>query len=239
MHQNHSFNQLITIITVTYNAESTIEKSILSIIEAKRKYSKMDYIIIDGSSTDKTKSIIKKYENFLYYWISEPDAGIYDAMNKGWNKAKSSYILFLGSGDTLVELPDFLPKDDHKRNIYYGDVLIGESLYIVRTGWRFKVGNNFHHQALLIHKDSHPQFPFNIKYHTYADYDLNMRLYREGFHFIYISNFKAFAFPNGFSSKLNIKELLHIINNNFGFFWALIAVMYILQNIVRNNFVKK
>jgi glycosyltransferase involved in cell wall biosynthesis len=69
---------LISIITVVYNSASTLEQTILSVIN--QTYKNIEYIIIDGGSTDGTVDIIKKYENHLAYWVSEPDKGIYDAM---------------------------------------------------------------------------------------------------------------------------------------------------------------
>ena len=75
------YNPLISIVTVSYNAASVIEQTILSVIN--QNYSNIEYIIIDGGSKDGTIDIIKKYENKIAFWISENDKGVYDAMNKG------------------------------------------------------------------------------------------------------------------------------------------------------------
>ena len=88
---------LITIITVAYNAVKDIENTILSVLN--QTYPNIEYIIIDGGSTDGTLDIIKKYEDKISYWVSEPDKGIYDAMNKGIVKANGDYLFFLGADD--------------------------------------------------------------------------------------------------------------------------------------------
>lgn len=90
-------NPLISIITVVFNDNKHIQRTISSI--ASQVYKNIEYIIIDGGSTDGTLETIKKNENFIDYWLSEPDAGIYDAMNKGAHKANGSYLSFLNSSD--------------------------------------------------------------------------------------------------------------------------------------------
>lgn len=80
---------LITVITVSYNAASSIEQTIISVIN--QTYPHIEYIIIDGGSTDNTVDIIKKYADKISYWVSEPDKGIYDAMNKGIKIAAGKY----------------------------------------------------------------------------------------------------------------------------------------------------
>ncbi len=92
---------LISIITVVKNAEDTIEKCINSVLN--QSYKNIQYIIIDGNSTDQTKKIINKYKNKISLIISEDDNGIWDAMNKGINLAKGEIIGFLNSDDYYYE----------------------------------------------------------------------------------------------------------------------------------------
>ena len=89
----------ISVITVCYNAISTIEPTILSVLN--QTYPNVEYIIIDGGSTDGTVDIIKKRADRLAYWISEPDKGIYDAMNKGIAVATGEYLNFMNAGDVF------------------------------------------------------------------------------------------------------------------------------------------
>ena len=92
---------LVSVITVAYNEETTIEKTILSVVT--QNYSPIEYIIIDGGSTDVTVDIIRKYESHITYWISEKDEGIYDAMNKGLKYASGEWSIFMNSGDWFYD----------------------------------------------------------------------------------------------------------------------------------------
>ncbi|WP_457595024.1 glycosyltransferase family 2 protein [Hydrogenimonas sp.] len=91
---------LITIITVVFNGKGNLENTIKSVLA--QKYTNIEYIIIDGGSTDGTVDIIKKYEDKISYWVSEKDNGISDAFNKGLAQATGEYILMLNCGDTLI-----------------------------------------------------------------------------------------------------------------------------------------
>jgi glycosyltransferase involved in cell wall biosynthesis len=97
---NKSENCLISVITSVLNGVQTIEKSILSILEQKRGF-RFEYIIVDGGSTDGTLEVIKKYNYCIDRWISEPDAGIYSAWNKGLLLSSGKYVAFLGADDIL------------------------------------------------------------------------------------------------------------------------------------------
>jgi hypothetical protein len=94
---------LVTIITVVFNGEKHLEQAIQSVIS--QSYNNVEYIIIDGGSTDSTIDIIRKYDDQIDYWLSEPDEGIYDAMNKGWKLSQGDYIYYLGSDDILLNIP--------------------------------------------------------------------------------------------------------------------------------------
>ena len=90
----------ISIITAAYNVEKTIEQTILSIVQ--QDYPNLEYIIVDGNSTDKTVEIIKKYaSHYDIKWVSEPDKGLYDALNKGVHMATGDYIEIIGADDSL------------------------------------------------------------------------------------------------------------------------------------------
>lgn len=214
----------ISVITVVLNAAPHLEATIQSVIEKKTTVD-LDYLIIDGGSTDGSVDIIRSYADQICYWVSERDSGIYDAMNKGWAAAAdNSFILFLGAGDRLMSLPDNM--DGYAFNyVVYGNVLIGKNtVFTARTGFHLKLYNSLHHQALLVNKGCHPAAPFNTAYNIYADFDFNQRLMKSGVRFIYSPQFISYAHPGGVSCKKNFSESLRIIRKNYGYLWMLLAL---------------
>jgi glycosyltransferase involved in cell wall biosynthesis len=223
----------ISIIIVVFNAAKHLEESILSVI--KYSSSNIEFIIIDGNSSDGTVEVIKKYQDQISYWVSEPDKGIYDAMNKGWNCANlGNHILFLGAGDTITELP--IDQELKSDCIYFGDVSLGDTgTFESKVDFRLKIGNTVHHQALLIPKKLHPQAPFNIQYKVYADFDFNQRLLKQKVNFIKSNQLKAYVMPDGFSQHFSTMEWYHIIRSNFGVFYAVLGYLYHRFQIVRKK----
>jgi len=214
----------ISVITVCFNSEKDIETTIKSVLSLNCY--QLDYIIIDGGSKDGTVEIIKKYENKLKYWISEPDKGIYDAMNKGWHQAlNDSFVLFLGAGDVLVDMPK--NESFNKADIIAGKVQIGNKfLFNPKTDIRLKLGNTLHHQALLIKKSLHPVAPFNLNYKTYADFDFNQRLVKSGHKILVDPGFKGYALEGGISTTFDKEQALAIVKSNFGWFYVFLAKIY-------------
>lgn len=114
----------ISIITVTYNASTTLEATMLSVFN--QTYSCVEYIIIDGGSTDDTINIIGKYANKLSYWVSEPDKGIYDAMNKALKIATGDFLIFMGADDLFYTndvIQNVVSQISNRDAVYYGSVL--------------------------------------------------------------------------------------------------------------------
>jgi glycosyltransferase involved in cell wall biosynthesis len=116
----------LSIITINKNNDIGLERTCQSII--CQTFEDFEWIVIDGASSDNSVDIIKMYTDKIAYWISEPDTGIYNAMNKGIRKAKGEYCLFLNSGDCLssflsLKIAFFIIKELGDADIYYGDCL--------------------------------------------------------------------------------------------------------------------
>jgi glycosyltransferase involved in cell wall biosynthesis len=117
----------ISIITINYNNKDGLKKTIESVIH--QSYDDIEYIIIDGGSTDGSTAYIREKQKHFSYWVSEPDSGVYNAMNKGIDRANGEYLLFLNSGDYLADenvikkFVELKPIDD----LVYGDVYLENS----------------------------------------------------------------------------------------------------------------
>jgi glycosyltransferase involved in cell wall biosynthesis len=196
-------NPLISIITVVYNGASTLERTIHSIIG--QTYKNIEYIIIDGGSTDGTVDIIKKYENRLAFWVSEPDRGIYDAMNKGIDKATGEWMLFMGCDDILQNiLHEIIPDFKKPNDIYYGNVYMTCSKIIYSGRFNsFKIAiKNICHQSVFYPKEVWSHYRYGLTYKVYADYELNMHLFVDKrFSFQYVEIVVAKYKEGGFASK--------------------------------------
>ncbi len=174
---------ILSIITVVYNGEEFIERTIKSV--AAQSFKKYEYLIIDGASKDNTLKIIEKYSNVVSKFISEPDKGIYDAMNKGLSMASSEYVLFLNAGDTLHSestLSSILW--DKNADVYYGRTylvndkgcVLGESRLIPpkNLSWKkLKLGMLVCHQSFIVRKEVATNY--DLKYKIVSDYDWMIR----------------------------------------------------------------
>lgn len=214
----------ISVVTVVKDDVSFIEETILSVID-KMATADIDYIVIDGGSTDGTTDIIRKYSDYFSYWISEPDSGIYDAMNKGWNAAAdNSFILFVGAGDRIISLPEMVRY--HQNDVVFGQVRMGENtVFTPRADFHLNMYNSLHHQALLVNKALHSAPPFICRFRVYADFDFNQRLKKSGANFLLSSDFIGYARPGGISDQSRFTESLRIIFINCGFLWSGLAIL--------------
>ena len=183
---------LISVVTICYNAKNDLEKTILSVLS--QTYQDIEYIIIDGGSTDGTVDIIHKYSERLFYWISEPDKGIYDAMNKGMDRATGSWINFMNAGDTFCDneviKTIFGYNDLSDYSVIYGDCYVSKlnQLQYLKASSMKKVHVQmpFCHQSSFIRKT---RLRFSIDLKIAADYQMIYEYYRMNgiSSFLYIS----------------------------------------------------
>ena len=170
----------ISIITVCFNSEATIENTLKSVGE--QTYKDIEYIIIDGGSTDGTCGIIERYLPYITTFVSEPDNGIYDAMNKGLDRATGDYVLFLGSDDRLMD-KDVIKNVVNKISTNKGDVFYGDVYREVRKDYycgkfnRYKLAvKNISHQAIFYPIFIYKKNRYNTDYSVFADYYYNIHL---------------------------------------------------------------
>lgn len=185
---------LISVITVVYNSVSTIEETIMSVIN--QTYSNIEYIVIDGGSTDGTVDIIKKYHEHISYWVSEPDKGIYDAMNKGIKVSTGEWGHFLNSGDVYASVDSLMQIIDHCSTIKNADVIYGNLIC------KYDFGRLLLKPAPLEHFEhyfpiSHPATLVRLKILKNTLFDINLRIVADfkQLRQLYYGNYKFVYFP--------------------------------------------
>lgn len=211
-------NKLISIITVVYNDIDNIERTINSVISQKREL--IEYIVIDGNSKDGTKELLTKYEDSIDILISEPDKGIYDAMNKGIKLASGKYILFMNSGDNFyhndivnsIFNEDVLLKD---YDVIYGDVNVVSDNYasIVKGSKPSKLNPmSFNHQAVFVRTQLMKVHPFDTKYKICADKNFFATIYDDNTMYYYADTVISEITAIGFSNSNRVKNLKEVKN---------------------------
>lgn len=236
---------IISIITVVYNGYNCIETTILSVIN--QTYKNIEYIIIDGGSTDGTINIIKKYENKISYWISEPDKGIYDAMNKGIEVASGEWMNFMNAGDTFAD-NRVLEKVFDKTYPYYLKVIYGDTIMLGNLQKRLKKANDitkinrylpFCHQSSFIKNINNNSIKYDLKYRISSDYKMFLNIYliwgRESFYYLPIA-FSVFEAENGISTTktFNMKEeYLAIRSTNKDPYWYIDFFKLLIKRIIK------
>ena len=246
---------LVSIITVTRNAAATLERTLQSVL--LQTYPYIEYIIIDGASTDGTVNLIRTEADRIAYWVSEPDGGLYDAMNKGLARATGHYVWFLNAGDE-IDTPDTLDaimavaESYHVAHSHWPDVLYGQAMLIdhhgrpqgMRTYKRLpealsardmRLGMVVSHQALLVKRSIAP--PYDTQFRIAADIDWTIAVLRAAEahpHGGAVINTRAVhvKFLLGGTSAQNRRrswvERWHILRRHFGLWGALAAHTEIL-----------
>lgn len=239
----------ISIITIVYNNVRDIEHTILSVIN--QSYRHIEYIIIDGASTDGTLDIIQKYRGSIDILVSEKDAGIYDAMNKGLAKATGDYVLFLNSGDELFDnntIQTIVEKGKGADIIYGETKLVDEDRKIIgdrrhkapqQFDWKsFQYGMNVCHQAIYVKRDIAE--PYDMQYKLSADVDWVIRAAKKAKTTQNVNCYVARYLVGGMSQKRHkqsLKERYAIFKKHYGAFQNWINHGIIALRLIKNRLV--
>ncbi|WP_298751674.1 glycosyltransferase family 2 protein [uncultured Arcobacter sp.] len=214
-------NIKVSVVTVTYNAERYLNKTIKSIIE--QDYPNIEYIIIDGASSDNSVDTIKEYKENISYWISEPDFGIYDAMNKGIEKATGEWILFMNAGDTFFNsstITDFINNVNIDTELYNGAINFVdenkitykpphglEKVWVTVPCW---------HQASFIKTSLMKKCKYSLEYKIAGDHDFYLKCFINNNKFQFTNKIIANMLAGGLhkqQAKLAQIESIKIIAN--------------------------
>ncbi len=207
----------ISVITVCFNAETEIEKTIKSVLG--QSYGNVEYVIVDGKSKDDTVDIIQEYaQKYPIKYLSEKDKGIYDAMNKGVKLCTGDYIVFENAGDVFYDkhvIRDFVKRMKKSKNaIYYGNwVKLIEPKPDVVMENRGKLrallrGSMPCHQAVFAARELLVKYPFDCSYAIRSDYDWLLRCKKRGAQFCYLNRFVCVFDGDGVSMKKSNKRVL-------------------------------
>lgn len=249
MHNTH-LTPTFSVITVCYNAGAVIEDTIQSVIS--QTYHHVEYIIIDGASTDKTYSIIHRYREHITRVVSEPDQGIYDAMNKGIALATGDYLCFLNAGDsfheddTLQQMVHTLRDTDELPDVLYGETqLVDREGHFVRmrrlsaperlTWHSFRWGMLVCHQAFFAKRSLAE--PYDLRYRFSADFDWCIRVMKEArtlhpTHLVLIDYLQEGMTTRNHQASL--RERFRIMAHHYGWFSTLcVHVWFLLRAVLK------
>lgn len=233
----------ISIITVTYNAETTIERTLASV--ASQTYDDIEHIVVDGASKDETMKIVSYFHNEIFSGkkkeqaqsVSEKDKGLYDAMNKGIRIATGDYLVFLNAGDklhdaTVIERVVEAAEDTNMPSVVYGDTAIvdndGKFLQLRRLrpskqlSWKsFKWGMLVCHQSFYMKRDMAEEY--DLSYRFSADFDWCIRCMKKGGKMAFVNAPLADYLSEGMTTanhKASLKERFSIMVKHYGWLTA-------------------
>lgn len=231
---------MVSVVIVTYNAESTLQRCLDSIYALPNVRPKL--IVIDGKSTDGTLAILQKNKLKIDYWVSEPDLGIYDAMNKGIAAVKTKWVYFLGADDQL--LPSFQElvlelKDQNK--VYYAGVIYKEKVFSAKISTYRQAKSGIFHQSIIYPTALFKTHTYNEKYKIAADYALNMEIHKDQNYQFVFKDFVIAHYNHTGVSAHKIDEVFEedksqLILKNFG--WK-IWIRYIFRIFKRDLLARK
>ena len=240
---------LISIIVVVLNRAHCFESCIQSILG--QSYDNVEFIVIDGGSSDGTLDLLHKYSDKIDYWVSEPDQGLYYAMNKAVEIASGDWFNFIGSDDVLLNcLTTVAAQLQNNQAIYYGEVYGAGKKRTYNGPFKARqlYSRGLHQQGMFYPRSVFSTRSYNVTYSIAADWDLNLRCYIEGsYQFIYFQCLVAiYNDIDGLSSKEirnTMREWRSITRNRLGlmsiFFTARWSFMNLLEILNIRNPLKR
>ncbi|AXA34698.1 glycosyltransferase [Francisella adeliensis] len=236
--QSSTKNPLVTIITVVYNGGEFLESTIKSVIN--QSFKNYEYIIIDGGSSDGTLDIIKKYSSYISKWVSEPDNGIYDAMNKGIELANGRWLNFMNAGDSFYS--NEVLEDVFENNfsdgigVIYGNTDIGHKILKYKQSLDLKsmsLGMMLCHQSTFYRLNE--AIRYNLEYKICGDQDFTMQYFYKDKQARYLDMTISKYDLDGISSQsLNkiLKEKF-LINKSYNLPYSPIIKSYVISILVK------
>lgn len=224
----NNFSPTLTVITVVYNNVRDIERTVKSVVN--QTYPHIEYIVIDGGSTDGTVNIINRYASRVARFVSEPDKGIYDAMNKGLALATGEYVLFMNSGDEIYANDTVAQvfETAYDADIYYGETELfdaeWQSLGLRRHAipeqfnWKgFRYGMSISHQAIYVRRSLAAHY--DPRYQLSADIDWVIRAAKAAKNITNTKRIVAKYLVGGMSKQRHwqsLKERFVILSRHYG-----------------------
>lgn len=205
---NNKKKPKISVIIPSYNQGRLIETSIQSVII--QEYPNLELIIIDGNSNDNTKIILQKYDSVIDYWVSEKDTGVYEAMNKGIDKATGDWIYFLGTDDKILpnvlnEVGNYL--DDKYVTVFGSMIFDNGHIHKSYLNWRTVLQNTLHHQSAFYNRKLFEDFRYDTSLKAISDYELNLKIYLKKCNYLKLTTIIAECMKGGISGA--IKNAIH------------------------------
>ena len=227
---------LLSVITVVFNGATSLEETLQSVIRF-RPGNSLEHIVVDGGSTDGTVKILEKFSDAIDYWISEPDRGIYDALNKGISLAKGQYFFVLNIGDQLLDFP---ARELAEARTAHADVILfdvlhpGKNVFKSRIDYRSSFGNTIHHQGAFYRRSLNIQY--DLAYRVYADFDINLKLIKQKRKFVKYDKVISYHSLDGISNNRKYRnEYLMVIKKNSGMLKLALGFLYIRQGEIRQK----
>ena len=226
---------LVSIIVVVFRAQRELSSLLKSIFAVERR--EVEVIVIDGGSGDGTVELLRKWSDRIDYWLSEPDTGIYNAMNKGLAAATGHYVLHLNAGDALRVIPsDALHQClAAEIDVVCCRVRLDDSVtFCPRNGPRMLIENAWHHQGTFYRRLGHPGY--DETYRVFGDFDLNQKLAKRRKSIRFLNDIVADHHDNGISvsgRKSNCPEVWRSVRSNSGIVFVPIAFAWYKLYFVR------